>query len=52
MADEAEEKTEAERPHGEDVGWVSVGPGVKRRIITLERGVRALYDEPHGLDIW
>ena len=45
-ADEAEEKTEAERPHREDVGWVSVGPGVRRRIITLERGVGTLYDEP------
>ena len=35
-ADEAEDKQEAERPHrdGEDVGWMSVGPGVKRRRIT------------------
>ena len=49
-ADEAEDKQEAERPHrnGEDVGWMSVGPGVRRRRITAagESRQRALYDGP------
>ena len=56
-ADEAEDKQEAERPHRdvEDVGWMSVGPGVKRRRITAAGESRqwALYDGPwsrHSLD--